>query len=312
MKQFAGIRWIWLVPGTLLLFCSAFAQSPGAQQIYESNQAQGLKVSVELKREAAIRRVTPQTLFQTGDQIKLHFTSNFDGYVYALNETPSGRIVLLFPREDTGTANLVHSGRDYVIPSTDGWFRFAGRPGVEKIHIIASSHPLAEVETRYRPPTSAALVAPTRDSVVVRPQAYETPAPIEQPPSAAQLPVAAQPDINPDSSSSTPQPAPQTNEVPVQQSSEQQSPVQQLPQKLRQQKIPGTSGIKKGVGAVKGGISVTKSVTSLPKDVVGIFKGIRPRDLVLEDDEQEGVTYVSSVNSLSEKPVYFTVELVHQ
>lgn len=272
------------------------AQTTTAQHIFETNQSEGLKLYVELKRGDTVRRVTPQTNFRTGDLIKLHFTTNFNGYVYALNETPSGKTLLLFPTEETGTANQVQAGADYVIPATSGWFKFAGDPGVEKIHILASNSPLSEVGARYRLNQGAsAAPAPGRVSAMQQQAAV----PGNQSPAGATAVAAVSPSPTPQSGP-TPQPSPTvaSKQNALQQGTKQVSSAQ--------------SGIQKDVGKVKGGISVTKTITSMPKDVVGIFKGIRPRDLVLENDEQEGASYISSVNSVAGKTVYFTVELVHQ
>ena len=295
MKLQARIIFIGLVLGSSLLSRVA-AQQGGAEQLYRSNQGQGLKISIELKRGNVIRMVSAQTTFLTGDQIKLHFTANFDGYVYAMNEAPSGKTTLLFPTEETGTANLVEAGRDYTIPATDGWFRLVGRPGVETIHMIASGRPLPEMDAHNLNPDglqqgSARPPKPMPTQPVPEQQINQQAPAVP----AAQIPPLPQP---------TPLAQPAVSPV--------QTPANQNPPQQKQQKTPSAySQVQKDVGKVKGGISLGQTITSMPKNVIGMFGGMRPRDLVLEDDQQEGITYVSSA-TLSEKPVYFIVELVHQ
>jgi len=63
---------------------------------------------------------------------------------------------------------------------------------------------------------------------------------------------------------------------------------------------------------VKGGVSLTKTVTGLPQDVAGIFSGVKRRDIFIDDEQEEGLTYVASAVSLADQPVYFIVELVHR
>ena len=273
------------------------AQTPTAQHIFETNQSEGLKLYVELKRGDTVQKVTPQTNFHTGDLIKLHFTTNFNGYVYALNETPSGKTLLLFPTEEAGTANQVHAGADYAIPATSGWFKFAGEPGIEKIHILASNSPLSEVEARYRLNQGApAAPAPNRANATLQQGAVPGNQSSGGAPSAPAVAAAS--------------PTPQSGAMP--QPSPAATSKQNALQQGAKQVSSAQSGVQKDVGKVKGGISMTKTITSMPKDVVSIFKGIRPRDLVLENDEQEGASYISSVNSVTGKTLYFTVELVHQ
>src|SRR6267142_1937786 len=139
------IAWVLSCAAVSVVLASPVAGQSGAEQLYRSNQGQGLKLSIELKRGQGVKMVSPQTTFLTGDEIRLHFSANFDGYVYALNETPSGKTVVLFPTEEAGTYNRVQAGQDYTIPATDGWFRFVGEAGLERIHMIASAHPIPEI-----------------------------------------------------------------------------------------------------------------------------------------------------------------------
>lgn len=262
---------------------SVTGQEPKAEQLYRSNQGQGLKLSIELKRGGTTRSVSPQTTFVTGDEIKLHFTANFDGYVYALDETPSGKTIVLFPTTEAGTFNLVQAGHDYTIPATDGWFRFVGEAGVERIHMIASARPIPAIGA----PATAGSSTNAKAAVPANPT----------PPPAAPINPAVSPTQVSQSAAATTVPTPHAAAK---------------NSKVGKQATSTYSQVQKDVGKVQGGVSLTKTVTGLPKSIKGIFSGLKGRDIFVEDDQQDGLTYVASPVSLSDQPVYFLVELVHK
>ncbi|HEV3037089.1 MAG TPA: DUF4384 domain-containing protein [Candidatus Angelobacter sp.] len=297
------------------LCATACAQQTGAQQLYRSSQGQGIRVSIELKRGNIIRRVSPQTTFLTGDRVKIHFSTNFDGYVYALNETPNGDTVLLFPTRETGTANLVQSGRDYVIPATSGWFRFDEETGAETIHMIGSRQRLPDIEKEHQLKAQQSQPAgwpsqPVNNSTSVTSSPYAA--------SSGNLALSQ-------SQSAAPAQSNQTAASPVQKDvataknevgkaqgefGKATGEVGKVTSQAQRAKN-GVGNVQSEVGKIQSGISITKTVTSMPKQLMGIF-GARSRDLTFEDDPGEGAAYVSSPSRLSEQPVYFTVELVHQ
>lgn len=313
MKTSASQFFFWWAI-VLVSLSSAPGQQTGAQQIYRSSEGQGIRVSIELKRGGTIRRVSPQTTFLAGDRVKIHFSTNFDGYVYALNETPTGDTVLLFPTRETGTSNLVHSGRDYVIPATNGWFRFDEQPGSETIHMIGSRQPLPDIEKEQQIRTQNAQPSgrPTQPgNSQAGVMASQAASPAAQSPSLSQ--AGSPPVQNP--------PSPQSDQSPPATVQQQVGVVQNETGKTTgqignvksqaQKAQSGMAGVQQQVGKVQSGISLTKTVTSMPQQLLGIF-GVRKRDLTFEDDPGGGAAYVASPSKLSDQPVYFTVELVHQ
>jgi hypothetical protein len=70
----------------------------------------------------------PGLVFAQDDRVRFRFHTNFDGYLYVMNQATSGDYQTLFPREDTGQQNRIEAGKEYVVPATQGWFRVAGRP----------------------------------------------------------------------------------------------------------------------------------------------------------------------------------------
>ncbi|HEV2992581.1 MAG TPA: DUF4384 domain-containing protein [Candidatus Angelobacter sp.] len=296
----------------------AHGQQAGAQQLYRSNQGQGIRVSIELKRGGIIRRVSPQTTFLTGDRVKIHFSTNFDGYVYALNETPSGDTVLLFPTREAGTGNLVKSGHDYVIPATNGWFRFDEETGAETIHMIGSRQPLPDMEKEQQlkaqqsqPASWPSQTASNQMVATTSPYGTSTSDPGNPSPSQGQTSSSTK-SSQPGASAVQQDVAKAKNEVgkaegDIGKATGQVGKVTNQAQNAKN----SVGGVQKEIGKVQNGISITKTVTSMPKQLMGIF-GVRSRDLKFEDDPGEGAAYVSSPSRLSDQPVYFTVELVHQ
>ncbi|MBC7797587.1 MAG: DUF4384 domain-containing protein, partial [Pyrinomonadaceae bacterium] len=59
----------------------------------------GAKVIIERSRNGKIAFVSPNSLFRSGDKIRLRFETNFNGYLAIVNVGPSGDLKLLFPYE---------------------------------------------------------------------------------------------------------------------------------------------------------------------------------------------------------------------
>jgi hypothetical protein len=107
-------------------------QKKRALTLYESQESSGVIYWIELER---VGKVPADYVFHTGDKIRIHLQTNFQGYVYVLAEGPSGESVILFPppREH----NALDSGTDYAVPQR-GWFQFSPPAGPEKVTVILS------------------------------------------------------------------------------------------------------------------------------------------------------------------------------
>src|SRR6266850_3954978 len=90
----------------ITLIATAAAQAGGAKKQTEANRARGLFVSkksdamsilVQKVDGGLLVPVDPSTEFKAGDQIKIQFQSNFEGYIYVVNIAPSGKRRVLFP-----------------------------------------------------------------------------------------------------------------------------------------------------------------------------------------------------------------------
>lgn len=97
----------------------------------------GAKIRIELLRNGQRQFVPLDTVFRSGDKVKLHFEVNFPAYVEIYNQGSSGDVQRLFPYEGTNTRIKVTSG--YTVPNkATEWFEFDNTPGTEKLAFIFS------------------------------------------------------------------------------------------------------------------------------------------------------------------------------
>jgi hypothetical protein len=160
----------------LLLSLSASAGLSSGQQTPGSNR---IEMKVERKEGSEWKQVDPALVFGQRDRIRFKFRTNFDGYLYVMNQGTSGDYTLLFPRQDTGEQNRVAAGKEYVVPSTQGSFRITGPAGHDVVFWMISPIELKSGEGSSRsgyvplppPPNraaSAASVRPRCDDAIFR------------------------------------------------------------------------------------------------------------------------------------------------
>lgn len=100
-----------------------------------------MKLTVERREDGSRsvwKAVDPKLVFETGDRVRFRFTPGFTGYLYVMNQSTSGNYEVLFPREDTGSANRIDAGREYIVPATQGWFKIAGPAGHDVMYWVVS------------------------------------------------------------------------------------------------------------------------------------------------------------------------------
>jgi hypothetical protein len=93
------------------------------------------------------REVAADTVFHSGDRIRVAVEANDAGYLYVAMKGASGAWKILFPTaEIAGGNNRVESGRQCTIPSPPGRFAFDQQPGEEKLFIVLSRQPEPNLE----------------------------------------------------------------------------------------------------------------------------------------------------------------------
>lgn len=114
-----------------------------------------LEIQLERKLPDGNAEPMPPThVFSSGDTIRVRVTSDFDGYLYVMDQGTSGHFSTVFPSLAAGSDNQVHRGQSYLIPSTeDGWFEVAGPAGFDVLYFLLSPETIVS-------PTASSFVAP--------------------------------------------------------------------------------------------------------------------------------------------------------
>lgn len=111
-----------------------------------------VKTTIELNRGGEISTVLPITKFQSGDKVKIVYSTSVDAYVYWLSEGSTGSYFMLFPSPKTGTDNFVRKNEINTIP-VKGHFKFDDNPGTETILLVLAPEKIPELEKASREAT---------------------------------------------------------------------------------------------------------------------------------------------------------------
>lgn len=132
--------------------------------------ANRMEISLERLDVDNWRSVDPGLVLDQGDRIRFVFHSNFDGYLYVVNLSSSGKYEQLFPREETGQDNRITAGNEYRVPATSAAFRIAGPPGHETVYWLVSPVRLTNGPPRLGPgvKTSPPTLIPRCDDTLLR------------------------------------------------------------------------------------------------------------------------------------------------
>lgn len=106
----------------------------------------GLRYSILKRTDAGSVEVDSATVFRSGDRIRLRVDVNTAGYLYIINRGSSGNWSPLFPSPKIANGdNRVQKGTQYEIPP--GYvFTFDDQPGAERLFIVFSRRPVADLE----------------------------------------------------------------------------------------------------------------------------------------------------------------------
>ena len=133
----------------------------------------GMRYSV-LKRNAAgeYQEVDADTVFHSGDRIRLEAQANSTGYLYVVAQGSSGNWQVLFPsREVSNGSNQVHRGETRLVPGgNQGQFVFDEQAGTEKLFFVLSRQPEQSLDKLIY--SMGGQTAPA-DPTVVKPAAAE-------------------------------------------------------------------------------------------------------------------------------------------
>jgi hypothetical protein len=122
------------------------------------------RVSIELQRLEGEewRAVDPALVLAQGDRVRFRFSANFDGYLYVMNLSTSGKYEQLFPRQETGQNNRIAADKEYLVPATSAAFRIAGPPGFETVYWLVTPARLTDAPPHpAAPPPDLTVKVPT-------------------------------------------------------------------------------------------------------------------------------------------------------
>ena len=104
--------------------------------------ALGIRYTILEKRT----EVPADTVFHTGDKIQLRVEANQAAWLYIISRGSSGTWKVLVPSADVPQGNHVEGLRPFIFPSPDQGFVFTDPKGAEKLFIIVSREPVADVQ----------------------------------------------------------------------------------------------------------------------------------------------------------------------
>src|SRR5688572_10000761 len=110
--------------------------------IHAESRSNRMEMKLERMDAGAWKIVDPALVFAQGDHVRFRFRTNFDGYLYVMNQGTSGDYAQLFPRADTGEQNRIEAGKEYFVPSKGGSFRIQGPAGHDIVYWLVSPIPL--------------------------------------------------------------------------------------------------------------------------------------------------------------------------
>jgi hypothetical protein len=155
MKPEAGLLIALLAAASV----AAAPQAPAMSRVaHPPSSPAGYRMEITLERRdtGKWRKVSPQTVFASGDRIRFRYRSTFPGRLYVMNQGSSGEYIRLFPTAETGEDNLIEAHREYMVPAgANGSFRIAGPPGQDIVYWVVMSGAAATAPYRPLPPPPA-------------------------------------------------------------------------------------------------------------------------------------------------------------
>jgi len=139
----------------------AFAASLlGAQTHTMGEGSHRMELMLERLDGNTWRGIDPGLVLNQGDRVRFKFRTNFDGFLYVMNQSTSGKYEQLFPRQDTGQDNRIAASSEYLVPATSAAFRIAGPAGHEIVYWLVTPAKLAGGSAPAPAPSGGTRPAP--------------------------------------------------------------------------------------------------------------------------------------------------------
>jgi hypothetical protein len=133
------------------------------RQKYSSGQDDGISVVVYKYENGDANPINPANHnFKKGDEIRIEFQSNFDGYVYFINIPPKGEKTIFYPdRKFQNNSNVIRARQRYILPR-DTIFTFEDdQTGMEVIQVVLARQPVPFLEDAIK--NSDGVIASTAE-----------------------------------------------------------------------------------------------------------------------------------------------------
>src|SRR5262249_8441162 len=116
---------------------------------FKTGKVDGMRVLVLKSEGGNFIPVDPSRVFKPGDEIRVAFESNFDGYVYVINVSPGGKKCVIFPGMQLATSGNVIRARERIeLPPTS--FVFDQETGTEILQVIMSREPITVLDAAVK------------------------------------------------------------------------------------------------------------------------------------------------------------------
>jgi hypothetical protein len=130
-----------------------------------------LRISLERKLpDGKVEAMASDHVFDSGDVVHFRLESEFDGYLYVMDEGSSGRFTTVFPTSEAGADNRVHKGQTFSIPAGDGsWYQISGPAGFDVLYFLLSPDALsAPAASSFAAPGPVSSLKPRCNDAVFR------------------------------------------------------------------------------------------------------------------------------------------------
>lgn len=122
-----------------------------ARGLFVNKKSDAMSILVLKVADGALVPVDPSTEFKAGDQIKIQFQSNFEGYIYVVNIEPNGKRKVLFPFPEASD-NAVSPSERYDIPPGGAAIEFDNEKGTEVLQVIMSRGRIPYLDAALKEP----------------------------------------------------------------------------------------------------------------------------------------------------------------
>lgn len=122
-----------------------------ARGLFISKKSDAMSILVLKVTGGTLVPVDPSAEFKAGDQIKIQFQSNFEGYIYVVNIEPNGKRKLLFPFPEASD-NAVRPDERYDIPPGTAAIEFDAEKGTEVLQVIMSRGRIPYLDAALKEP----------------------------------------------------------------------------------------------------------------------------------------------------------------